>query len=139
MKFSITETKDVDAKYLQVDAGVRYWEDGSVNGIEDDNDNPSIPFVSKGRWMPLIHLESGRISQWPSGVTADVHYKVCDDGVYTLTDEFANPLKVLDGYVPRIMSPKEHGYGDYIIMEINGDGYIQNWVPVLTEFEDQRD
>ena len=68
------------------------------------------------------------------GTTADIHYKVCDDGVYTLLDEGGAKIVAKDGYVPDIMCPEGEGYGDYIIMKIDGKGNIANWNPMLGEF-----
>ena len=36
MKAKIKTTKEVDITTLLVDAGVRYWEDATVNGTEDE-------------------------------------------------------------------------------------------------------
>jgi hypothetical protein len=134
-KVSITTKIEHDVKYLQADCGVRYWEDASVNGVDEDNDNPTIPFASKDGWKPLIDIEAGAIVDWPTGTTADVHYKVCDNGIYTLLDADRNEVKQIDGYVPDIMCPEGRGYGDYVIMKIDGDGKIANWRVDLSEFE----
>lgn len=132
----ITKTQAFTAKYLQVNAGVRYWEDGTVNGIDDTDDNPSVPCRDReGRWTPLIDIDEGRVMNWPAGTTASVHYKVCDDGRYILLDHDKAEIVTLDGYVPQIMCPSDNGYGDYIIMEIDGDGLIANWRLDLDEFE----
>ena len=45
----------------------------------------------------------------------------------------------IDGYVPSIMCPEGEGYGDYVIMEIDGDGRIANWKVDLSEFEKSED
>lgn len=133
MKLTIRIKKEVDAKYLKVDAGVRNWSNGEVNGFEDgEEDEPKIPFAVKTgkfeyRWQPIIELETGRILNWPKGTTASVHYKVCDDGTYTILDESMQEIKKSDSYVPDIMCPAESGYGDYIIMDIDEDGVIADW------------
>jgi len=133
MKLTIKIKKEVDAKYLKVDAGVRYWENGTVNGVDDvDGEEPKMPFAVKTgkfdyRWQPTIDLDNGRILNWPKGTTATTHYKVCDDGVYTLLDESMQEIKKSESYVPDILCPGESGYGDYIIMEINEEGYISDW------------
>lgn len=134
-KITITKTAERDVKYLQADCGVRYWEDGKVNGVDDDDDNPSMPFASKGSWKILIDIEAGVIIDWPNGTTADVHYKVCDAGVYSLLDADRKEVKQLDGYVPSIMCPEGNGYGDYVIMKIDRDGKIANFVPDISDFE----
>lgn len=120
------------AKWLRVDAGVRYWEDATVNG-EEDIDGSRIPRGDRGggRWRPVIEVDTGRINGWPQGTTASVHYKVCDDGVYTLEAEDGTVIRSHDGYVPDCMCPKEPGYGDYIIMDIGPDGVIAGWDPEL--------
>ena len=134
-KISIKETVECDVKYLKADCGVRYWEDADVNGSADDEDEPAMPFATEGAWRPTIDIETGVILDWPKGTTADVHYKVCDAGVYTLLDADKSEIKQIEGYVPSIMFPEANGYGDYVIMKIDGDGKIANWVPDLTDFE----
>lgn len=138
MKVEIKTKIEIDVKYLKVDAGVRYFEDAEVNGVQDDDDNPMIPFAvlckadsrlryDMYRWRPTIDLEEGKIVDWPKGVDADIHYKVCDDGTYSLLDKDKNVLIEVNSYVPDILCPKEEGYGDYIIMDIDDDGYIADW------------
>lgn len=127
------------AIYLLVDAGVRYWEDGQVNGAEDQSGD-LIPFRNGDRWQPVIRLTDGYIEGWPARTTADVYYKVCDDGVYHLLDENKQAIaRWKDCYVPdRILCIDEDGFGDYIGLEIDGDGRIKGWEPpglVASEWE----
>lgn len=35
MKITISKTTEFEAVYLEVDAGVRYWEDAEVNGVKN--------------------------------------------------------------------------------------------------------
>ena len=127
MKVKIKVEKEVDIKTLDVSAGVRYWEDGTVNGVDDENGD-LIPFRVDDRWKPVIDVEKGQIKDWPMGVTAELHYKVCDDGCYYLKDENNDVVLSIDfDYVPRMMCPKENGYGDYIIMDIDENGFIADW------------
>lgn len=137
-------------KFLYVDAGVRYWEDSEINGIRDNDlydsrgaTAPAMPcaervkpepttniFSDHYRWKPIIDVETGIIINWKKGVTASVHYKVCDDCMITYKkgDEvLCNNDDEL--YVPQFLSPKEEGYGDYIIMDIDENGQISNWKP----------
>lgn len=119
--------KEFDVKKLLVEAGVRYWEDSTVNGVNDE-EGDLIPCRDGDTWKPIIDLESGIIINWEKGKEADVHYKVCDDGEYWLLDE--NDVKITKAkgyYVPSILSIGENGYGDYIIMKIDSDGKISNW------------
>lgn len=124
----ITFKKDVteNVKYLQVDAGVRYWENAEVNGVDDEDGN-LIPLKDGERWRFKIDIDTGQIMNWPNGVSASVHYKVCDDGVYKLLNENEEVVFSKSGYVPDILCPKDEGFGDYIIMDINKEGIIDLW------------
>ena len=86
MKFDITVIKTFDVKYLAVNAEVRYWEDASVNGVEDQ-DGTLIPCRHGDSWRPTIEIDTGKIINWPNGTTANIHYKVCAAGSYALLDE----------------------------------------------------
>lgn len=121
-------------KYLQAECGVRYWEDATINGVEDTN-GTLTPLRVGEAWMPLIDIETGTIMDWPDGIEAKIHFKICDDGQYTLLDAEHNKIVRIEGYVPKIMSPGGDGYGDYVIMTIGGDGVIENWKTPLDEFE----
>ena len=138
MKITITKKAEVEVKTLAVSAGVRYWENATVNGVED-TEGDLIPLRRGDRWEPIISLENGKIFGWPSGTTASLHYKVCDDGVYKLIDAEGALIYTKDGYVPDVMCPKDEGHGDYIIMDIDGDGMIQNWECDLSDFTDDNE
>lgn len=143
MKSFITITQKVEKEvaFLKVSAGVRYWEDGEVNGVEDNDDNPCMPFADASResWEPVIEIATGKIVDWPQGTTASVHYKVCDAGVYILFDQDKQEVKSINGYVPDILCPKGGGYGDYIIMDIDAEGQIDKWRVDLDAFEQSGD
>lgn len=135
MKVMVTTPREVNIKYLQVEAGVRYWEDATVNGVEDV-DGTRIPCRKGDMWCPYILIDTGKISNWPQGVVADIHYKVCDAGSYWLFDENHEDVAAIEeDYVPKIMCPEEDGHGDYIIMKVNCDGFIENWKPTLDGFD----
>lgn len=127
MKIIIKQEVEVDAKTLHVEAGVRYWEDGTVSGIED-TEGELIPCREGGLWKPVIELETGKILNWKQGVAAKVHYKVCDAGSYFIKDsDNKTVLSIEDDYVPSMLCPKESGWGDYIILDINEAGMIDGW------------
>jgi len=132
MKIKLAVEKDFEVKYLQVEAYVRYWEDSVVNG-EEDVTGSLIPCREGDAWKPLIDIENGVILNWVIGKTADIHYKVCDEGTYTLLDECKNAIISKEGYVPKIMCPKREGYGDYIIMDIDENGQISDWEILLSD------
>ena len=144
----VTTSVSVPVKYLRARCGVRYWEDATVNG-ERDEDGSRIPCregtaadndkLGGGDWCPTIELETGKIEGWPEGTTADIHYKVCDDGDYELLDADRKAVKRIDGYVPNILCPGGAGYGDYVIMRIRRDGTIAGWRVTLADFERKED
>lgn len=116
------------AEYIEVCAGVRYWEDASVNGV-DDEQGILIPFRNCDSWCPIIRLSDGRVMDWPDGMTASVHYKVCDAGEYWLLNSERKRVAKWGGYyVPGgFLCHGSEGYGDYIILNIGADGMIDKW------------
>jgi len=117
-----------NAEYIEVSAEVRYWEDASVNGVEDE-DGTRMPFRNGNNWTPLIRLTDGMVMDWPNGTTADVHFKVCDAGEYWLQDADRKRVAKWAGfYVPDdFLCHGDNGYGDYIIFKIGADGLIEKW------------
>lgn len=140
MKAKIKIEKEVEITTLLIDAGVRCWEDARVNGVEDEQGD-LIPCKDGNRWKPKIDIERGVITNWKKGVTASVHYKICDDGIYYLADSDGNILLKKDGYVPNILDIKSDSYGDYIILNIDENGKISNWNnnPNIEDFFDDID
>lgn len=117
--------------YLVVSAGVRYWEDASVNG-QEDTDGSLIPFRDGELWKPVIRLSDGLVLDWPEGMTASIHYKVCDEGEYWLADAGRNLICRWGGfYVPDDFLCHDNGnrgYGDYIIFNVGPDGRIVGYI-----------
>ena len=129
---TVTRKEEVKIEYVQVHAGVRYWCDATVNGVEGDEDDSEndlgIPCREGDSWCPAICIETGVIENWTKGTTASVHYKVADECGWSLHDINGNEiLSVDDGYVPDTLCPEGRGYGDYIIMNIDENGKIANW------------
>lgn len=131
---AIVQTQRVPVRYLRAECGVRYWEDATVNGVEDTEGN-LIPLRDGDAWAPTIDLTTGKIDGWPQGTTADIHYKVCDEGTYTLLGPDRSPVQGVNGYVIPMMCPEENGFGDYVIMKVAEDGTIANWKVDLDAFE----
>lgn len=117
-----------NAKFIEVSAEVRYWEDAYVNG-QEDKIGSLIPCQNGNLWEPVIALEDGQIQNWPEGTKADVHYKVCDQGEYWLLDDDKNRIAKWRGhYVPNAyLCHGDDGFGDYIIFEVAEDGKIEAW------------
>ena len=137
MKTKIIVEQEVEATTLQVKAPVRYWEDSTVNGISDTNGD-LMPCRDGDDWCPEIDIDTGVIRNWKQGVTAEVHYKVCDEGSYYLIDNLGNTLgAILENYVPTVLCPDGDGYGDYIIMTIDENGHIKNWNPDVLDFNNE--
>ena len=77
MKITISKTTEFEAVYLEVDAGVRYWEDAEVNGVKNIDlceskgiGNPLMPcavqikeeadyniYSDHYRWIKLVKKE----------------------------------------------------------------------------------
>ena len=126
MKVKIRVEKEVNFTHLKVKCGARYWEDATVNGVEDENGD-LIPLRDGDYWCPIIDLETGIIQDWPKGTVADVHYKCCDDGDYWLVADDGFELKRPGYYVPNILDLTKEGFGDYVILTIDKNGQIANW------------
>jgi len=132
MKATVTIEKEVDIKTVEVRAHVRYWEDSVINGAPDEN-GTLTPCREGEMWCPIIDIDTGIILNWTKGVTADVHFKVCDAGSYFLKDAYGNiVLSREDDYVPNALIPGS--YGDYIEMTIDENGKIAEWDPSLEDF-----
>lgn len=127
MKAKIKVEKEVEVTTLSVSAGVRYWEDSVIDGKEDTENGDLIPCKDGESWCPEIDVNTGVITNWRQGTTAAIHYKVCDAGFYTLRDSDGNRISEVEGYVPDCLCPKEEGFGDYIIMDIDENGKIEGW------------
>lgn len=87
------------------------------------------------RWEPSIEVDMGRIRNWKPGVTASIHLRVVDRCFVHLHDYDNDRHWATDGewYVPEFLYPKENGYGDFINMDIDGNGYIKDWKPELVD------
>lgn len=124
--------------YIEVSAEVSYWEDATINGIED-TDGTLTPLRNGDFWEPVIRLSDGMVMDWPQGTTADIHFKVCDAGLYWLLDGERNRVAKWEGfYVPNdFLCHGDNGYGDYIIMKIQASGLIEKWrIPAVNSGND---
>ena len=141
-------------RYLKATMGVRYYVDceySTDNGKTwnknfEDTDEEServknlTPCIVKNDigcgtndYMELIiDLNSGKVLNWKDGFCLKTHYKVCDDGEYIFldkdTEEVVNITKEYNQYyVPDFLSLEDEGYGDYVYLNINGDGTIEHF------------
>ena len=127
MEVVIKVKQKFNIKYILADFGVRYYEDAEVNGVEENEDEPKIPCIKDDRWVIKVDVDNGRITNWEKGTTAKVYYKVCDDGEYTIVDSEDKIIKCIHSYVPSIFAIDDDGFGDYVYMTINEEGFIENW------------
>lgn len=125
------------ATHIEVEAEVRYWEDAIVNDVKDD-DGSRIFGRDGDLWKIQIDLASGRIEDWPEGVEARIHYKVCDAGEYWLTDAASHRIAKWRGhYVPsRFLCHGGNRHSDYIIMNVSAGGVITSYSPPEISEED---
>jgi hypothetical protein len=122
-------------RFLKIEADVRYWEDARINGEESET-GENVPFKAGGAFCPTIDLDNGTVLDWPEGVVADFHFKVCDAGDYHLLDENKNIIaSILNNYVPSGVCHGDNGYGDYIIFSVNGSGEIAKYRKSIDELE----
>lgn len=135
--FTIPVIKAQEVTHIEVTANAQYAESSILNGKPDvDGDMPGL----RGEiWEADIELVTGRIEDWPEGTTASINYKVADRGLYTLTDGEGFYSTKEECYVPYILCPGGKGYGDYIIMNVDKDGYIENWDVQLDEWNNPYD
>lgn len=135
MKALVKFEKEVEIKTVHVEAHVRHWEDATINGVED-TEGKLTPCRKGELWCPIIDIDTGIITNWKKGTTASIHFKVVDSGSYFLKGEKGETvLSIENDYVPGMLCPEENGYGDYIIMEIDTDGFIQGWSPDIEDFQ----
>ena len=136
MKTTVLVKQEVEITTLEVKAGVRYWEDSEFNGENDTEDGDLAPCKVGSVWCPIIDIDNGVITNWNKGVKAEIHYKVCDNGCYYLKDNVNNViLSIEQDYVPKILCPKDNGWGDYIIMDIDENGKISDWKIDIEDFK----
>lgn len=134
MKATINRPVEVEIRTCLIEAGVRYWEDATVDGVED-SEGDLVPCRRGDLWCPEIDVDSGVIINWEKGKTAEIHYKVCDSGNYHLKDADGNViLSIEEDYVPNGLVPGK--YGDYIVMTVDAEGKIKEWPrnPDLSDF-----
>jgi hypothetical protein len=123
------------AKFIEVHAAVRYWEDGWLNGKQDTEG--TVPLRVGEDWRPTIELATGRVLDWPEGLVLRTCYKVCDAGEYWLLEADRKRIaKWKRSYVPEQFLDQAGGglVGDYIVLDIGGDGLVKGWkVPPIEE------
>lgn len=153
MKITRAIKAEQDIRYLHATMGVRYWVDcdysedngNTWNKNFDDTDEESerikkltpcvvhkdIGYGDSDYFEIIIDLNEGKVLNWKEGFCLRTSYKVCDDGEYVFLDENMNEVinitKEYDQwYVPDFLALEDDGYGDYVYLNINCDGTIDN-------------
>lgn len=126
-------TKDLynTTRYFRIDAPISYWEDADINGVEDNHDEPTMPFAVPVdnkwehcyKWLITIDITTGNIVGWPKGTVAHTNYKVCDNGTYSLLNSDNELLITVSSYVPSFIDY----YGDYLEFDIDENGHIKDF------------
>jgi len=130
MKAYITVRKEVELSMILLRFSPRY-----VGDTEDDDIPSTFPLLDKDGVIKMdIHIDSGRILNWPKGKSFNIYCKVCDRGTYHLVSEGRIVASIEDDYVPNGIIPGD--YSDYIKMEIDESGKVLNWPknPCVSEF-----
>lgn len=137
MKSTADKTKYPDG-LLIVRARIWHCEDAEING-EVDIDDEAMKFRKDANmpcmniedgiyfWEPVIDVSNGKIINWENGKTANVWYKVVDECSLKYQKPNGTQTDYVEDYVPDFLSPDENGYGDYMYMTINENGYIADW------------
>jgi len=136
MKVKIKVEKEFDIKILKVKAKVRNWADSYVDGKPDTHTGRNMPCSDGKNWSPEIDVEKGKIINWEQSKTASIIYKVGDGCSWELIDE--NGLVVLsakNSEVPKTLCPKKIWYGDYIKMNIDENGIIEDFIFKINYFQ----
>ena len=128
--------------------GVRYWEDcdfSEDNGKtweESDRIKSLMPHVVRNDyWELIIDLDTGKVLNWPEGFCIRTYFKVCDDGEYVFLDrrmdEVLNITEQYEQYyVPNFLALEDSGYGDYVIINIDGNGEIEHFDRMIARIKD---
>ena len=82
-------------------------------------------------WCPVIDVNEGKVLDWTPDFVLRTHFKICDQGIYVYSNYDESQQIVScdcdDYYVPNWLCDFDEGYGDYMYIQINGDGTIENW------------
>lgn len=75
----------------------------------------------------VINIDRGIIKNWRPGIAMQIHWKVVDEGLYQYYDEDNTLMCEYEGYVPDELGVVDNSYGDYVIMNVDEHGVIEQW------------
>lgn len=80
--------------------------------------------------FPLfINVDTGHVENWHQGIAMNIYWKIVDEGLYQYRNEDGAVIYEMYDYVPGELAINDDGYGDYVIINIDKDGNIENWNP----------
>lgn len=147
MKIKVLRLADVNIHYVKCYLFPNWWEDSDVSKDGSEFEEGSLDNMPQSMlldWTPQIsdyenfkgqkcffmkiNPDTGQIENWEKGYKMNIYWKVVDEGIYEYIDDNENIIKKFDtDYVPRYLAIEEEGYGDYVIMNVDENGFIQNW------------
>ncbi len=143
MKKKIKVEEEIDLAGVECWIHPRHWSTSEINGVEDDDDNPQMPLIQEHlgekAWHIIVNLDTGQICNWPQGTKASIHYKSVDENYIHILDDRLGIVKEYEGYVPNFLCPKEEGWGDNVLMDIDENGFIQDFNNNLDDIFDNED
>ena len=120
MKITVLMPQEIEVDAIHVSVAVRY----------DEEDIPNdFPLRKGNMWSGTIDIETGKIKEWPKGISGKLSMKVCDAGTYELLSGSKVVAIRENEYVPCCI-PGE--YGDYINFDIDSNGVIADWAEYCT-------
>jgi len=164
MKITRIVKIEQDVKYLKASLGVRYWVDcdysidngktwvysSTLNDTDEESERimnltpcvvkKNIGYRERNYLELIIDLENGKVLNWPEGFCLNTSYKICDDGEYIFLDSDMNEIvnitkEYKQYYVPSFLAIEDDGWGDYVYININSDGTIQNFDKMKNEIQ----
>lgn len=78
----------------------------------------------------------GQIINWHEGIISRVCYKSRDRNFLSAYDKYNNKLGEYEGYVPDCFQIYDNGFGDYVHINVDSHGFIEDWK--LTQIEINR-
>ena len=152
MKISRKKTVEEDIKYLYAHLHDDWWDGAQISRNESefeevDEDGSQIKDMLKVFDAPTntrfkeyiakddpcfsmkINVDTGEVVGWPKDTAMNIYWKIVDEGLYQYLDKDDNIIFEYDGYVPGELAIEDSGYGDYVILNIDSNGFIENWNP----------
>ena len=127
-----------ESRYLHIyipyneDEGPEYvnFDDGLNTELQCEDGFVPPMYNSENRALEVtVDLHERKVLDW-SEEKGYIHMwtKIIDYGIYTLLDAVMEPLWQIRDYAPNaLIPPYERGFGDYLELTINPDGYLPDW------------